>query len=102
MNGDPLSGDTESFAFVILLRCAGVGINCFEVSAQSADGKGRFQFSLDFSGVPLEVGTYQIVAVGNNIKKAGALSLKLRRVTPRHRRSPAATVSCSIFQYGAL
>ena len=75
--GIPYPGDTEPFVFVRLLRCAGGEIDCIEVSAQSADGKGRFQFSLDFSGVPLEVGTYQIVAVANQYQEGRSATFEV-------------------------
>jgi len=65
---DPLPGDTDPFAFVGLLRCEEFG--CFEVSNQPADTQGRFQFSLDFSGRPLEVGTYQVVAFANQYQQS--------------------------------
>jgi hypothetical protein len=67
VTGDPLPGDTDPFAFVQLLRCEDFG--CFEVNAQSADSQGRFQFSLDFSGQPLEIGTYQVVAFANQYQQ---------------------------------
>jgi hypothetical protein len=67
VTGDPLPGDTEPFAFVQLLRCE--DFECFEVNAQSADTQGRFQFSLDFSGQRLEVGTYQVVAFANQYQQ---------------------------------
>jgi hypothetical protein len=66
INGDSLPGDTEPFAFVTLLRC---GESCIEVNNQPADGQGRFQFSVDFSGAPLEVGTYQVVSFANQYQE---------------------------------
>jgi hypothetical protein len=70
VSGDPLPGDTDPFAFVRLLRCE--DLECFEleeVNAQPADSQGQFQFSLDFSGRPLAVGTYQIVAFANQYQQ---------------------------------
>lgn len=60
---DPLPGDSDPFAFVELRRCEAFG--CFFINGVSADGAGRYQFSVDFSGQPLEVGTYQIGACAN-------------------------------------
>jgi hypothetical protein len=67
VTGAPLPGDTEPFAFVSLLRCEDVG--CVEVNAQPADTEGRFQFNGDFSGQPLEVGTYQVLAFANQYQQ---------------------------------
>jgi hypothetical protein len=60
LTGTPLPGDIFPFAFVELQRCEASG--CFGVSSQAADSAGRFQFSGDFNGQSLEVGTYQVVA----------------------------------------
>jgi Bacterial pre-peptidase C-terminal domain len=67
VTGDPLPGDIEPFAFVQLLRCEDVG--CFGVNDQPADSEGRFRFTRDFSGQPLEVGTYQVVAFANQYQQ---------------------------------
>jgi hypothetical protein len=67
VTGDPLPGGTDPFAFVQLLHCEDFG--CFEVNAQPADTEGRFQFNRDFSGQPLEVGTYQVVAFANQYQR---------------------------------
>jgi Bacterial pre-peptidase C-terminal domain len=64
---DPLPGDTEPFAVARLLRCEDFG--CLDVNAQSADSQGRVQFSFDSSGLPLEVGTYQVVAFANQYQE---------------------------------
>lgn len=61
--GDPLPGDTDPFAFIELRRCEAFG--CFGINGVSADGAGRYQFSVDSSGQPLGVGTYQIAAFAN-------------------------------------
>jgi hypothetical protein len=68
LSGSPLPGDTEPFAFVRLLRCEEDG--CFDVSQLPADQEGRFLFDRDFSGQPLEVGTYQVVAFANQYFEA--------------------------------
>lgn len=39
------------------------------MSFQLADTEGRFQFNRDFSGQPLEVGTYQVVAFANQYQQ---------------------------------
>lgn len=64
LSEDPLPGDEEPFAFVQLLRCEG-DEGCFTVNEQPATSEGRFLFDRDFSGRPLEVGTYQVVAFAN-------------------------------------
>lgn len=60
LTGAPLPGDTDPFAFVELRRCE--EFQCDFVSGVSADSAGRYQFSVGFSGQPLEVGTYQVAA----------------------------------------
>jgi hypothetical protein len=60
VTGDSLPGDAAPFAAVQLVRCEDFA--CFVVNAQDADTQGRFQFSVDGSGRPLEVGTYQVEA----------------------------------------
>jgi 5-hydroxyisourate hydrolase-like protein (transthyretin family) len=65
--GDPLPGNTDPFASVRLLRCEEFG--CFDVYNQSADNEGRFHFTNDFSGQPLEVGTYQVIAFANGYQQ---------------------------------
>ncbi|HSF33647.1 MAG TPA: hypothetical protein VLK82_24675 [Candidatus Tectomicrobia bacterium] len=67
VTGDPLPGDIDPFAFVQLLRCEEDG--CFDVNGQPTDAEGRFQFSRDFSGQPLAVGTYQIVAFADQYQQ---------------------------------
>jgi hypothetical protein len=67
LSGSPLPGDTEPFAFVQLLRCEGDD-GCFPVNDQPATSEGRFLFDRDFSGQPLEVGTYQVVAFANQYR----------------------------------
>jgi hypothetical protein len=67
VTGDPLPGDTDPFTFVDLLRCENFG--CFSVNSQPADSEGRFQFNRDFSGQPLEVGTYQVLAFANQYQQ---------------------------------
>jgi hypothetical protein len=64
LTGSPLAGNTEPFTFVQLVRCE--GSDCFDIrSEQPADPQGRFLFDRDFDGVPLEVGTYQVVAIAS-------------------------------------
>ncbi|MGH8593038.1 MAG: hypothetical protein ACREV3_04045 [Gammaproteobacteria bacterium] len=63
VTGDALPGDTDPFAFVELRRCDAFG--CFFINGVSADSVGRYLFSVDSSGQPLEVGTYQIAAFAN-------------------------------------
>lgn len=63
VTGAPLPGDTDPFASVVLRRCEDFG--CFDVNGVSADSAGRYQFSVDSSGQPLEVGTYQVAAFAN-------------------------------------
>jgi hypothetical protein len=61
VNGTPLSGSAPPFAFVQLTRCTNSG--CFEfVNSQIAGNDGSFRFDKDFSGSPLFVGTYQVIA----------------------------------------
>ncbi|MGH8575860.1 MAG: carboxypeptidase-like regulatory domain-containing protein [Gammaproteobacteria bacterium] len=60
VTGAPLPGGTDPFASVSLLRCEEFG--CDFVNDVPADGSGRYQFSVDFSGQRLEVGTYQVLA----------------------------------------
>lgn len=67
MTGDPLPGDTDPFTFVELRRCEAFG--CFGINGVSADSAGRYQFSVDSSGQPLEVGTYQIAAFANQYQQ---------------------------------
>ena len=69
LTGDPLPGDTDPFAFVQLRRCE-EEFECVEVvNEQSANAQGRVRFTVDFSGQPLEVGTYQIVAFANQYQQ---------------------------------
>jgi hypothetical protein len=63
VTGDPLPGDADPFSFVELLRCEGQF--CDFVSFQNPDSNGRFAFTTDFNGQPLEVGTYQVNAFAN-------------------------------------
>jgi hypothetical protein len=63
VTGVPLPGNTFPFVSVELRRCEEFG--GFGVASQSADNAGRYQFSVDFNGFPLEVGTYQVVAFAN-------------------------------------
>jgi 5-hydroxyisourate hydrolase-like protein (transthyretin family) len=58
--GDPLSGDPPLFAFAILQQCNEFG--CNDLVGQAAGSDGSFRFDSDFNGVPLEEGTYRVVA----------------------------------------
>jgi 5-hydroxyisourate hydrolase-like protein (transthyretin family) len=55
-----LPGDADPFAFVRLLRCDST--SCLEVMFGSADSLGRFSFTTDNFGQPLEPGNYQVIA----------------------------------------
>lgn len=63
LTGDPLPGNTDPFTFVRLLRCGEFG--CSDVNGLPADSEGRFLFNRDFTGQPLEVGTFQVIAFAN-------------------------------------
>lgn len=67
VTAQPLPGNTEPFAFVRLLRCDDAG--CNDVNSQPADGEGRFRFEQDFSGQPLEVGTFQVLATADEYQQ---------------------------------
>ncbi len=59
--GEPLPGFEFPFASALLLRCGDFG--CFEFAGfQQTDGDGRFLFTTDPSGNPLESGTYEVQA----------------------------------------
>jgi hypothetical protein len=59
----PLRGDEAPFAFVRLLQCEDFG--CVEINVQATDSEGRFLFESDANGVPLPVGSYQVLASGD-------------------------------------
>jgi hypothetical protein len=66
--GTPLPGDTFPFAVVELRRCS-EELGCdISVAAQPTDSEGRFQFSLDFNGLPLDAGTYQVIAFAGDYR----------------------------------
>ena len=61
----PLPGDIDPFASVSLNSCDDEG--CFNnVSSASTDSNGQFRFDVNFSGIALDEGTYQIQAFANN------------------------------------
>lgn len=65
-SGQPLPGDRPPFAFVELFRCS--DDDCFDrefVNFQTLDNDGRFQFRQDFSGQPLPIGSYGVVALAD-------------------------------------
>jgi hypothetical protein len=59
VTGTPLRGDAAPFASVRLFQCTQFG--CSEVNSQLAGADGRFNFSSDYSGGPLRVGSYFVV-----------------------------------------
>ncbi|MBI3798970.1 MAG: hypothetical protein HY268_18640 [Deltaproteobacteria bacterium] len=65
--GEPLAGDTAPFSVARLLRCEGG--ECPQVSSQNADAAGRFQFTQDSSGQPLEVGTYRVLGTAQQYQQ---------------------------------
>jgi hypothetical protein len=61
ITGNPLPGSDYPFPSVRLSRCGELG--CDQVSFfVSPDSEGRFFFDRDFTGKPLEAGTFQITA----------------------------------------
>jgi 5-hydroxyisourate hydrolase-like protein (transthyretin family) len=60
VTGEPLPGDMPPFAYAILQRCDEFG--CIDISGQSVGSDGSFSFENDPGGLPLEEGTYNVVA----------------------------------------
>lgn len=65
LSGMFLPGDIDPFAFVTLNSCNDEG--CFNnVASTSTGSNGQFRFDVNFSGIALDAGTYQIQAFANN------------------------------------
>jgi hypothetical protein len=59
----PIDGSKDPFLSVQLYGCSDTGTDCTNILNSSSTGPdGRFLFATDFSGQPLEVGTYKIEA----------------------------------------
>jgi hypothetical protein len=69
VSGLPLDGTNDFFLSVQLYRCNGSDCSNF-VASSSTGPDGRFRFTTDGSGLPLEAGTYKIEASANEYHPA--------------------------------
>ncbi len=74
-DGEPINGD-NTYVSLELQRCSDPS-SCFFQAYTTTDSGGRFQFSGNYYGGPLDIGDYQILAYaeGFSVKTVGPFSL---------------------------